>query len=283
MLLLLFFFEHLLHIFFFFFFFFFLMIRRPPRSTLFPYTTLFRSPQRSHRRRGARLDERPAAHSGHAQRHWHAARSTFLLDAGALAGDAVAAHGTGGRQCGGRDALPSRAPEGGARALSAFAARRSPGAEAHGETVLVGWLDLFLRREGRSGGGLRLPQSPSALQAGGQSRRHGVVDLPSRDDGAFRIDRGGAARDRHHAGAHSHVDRRRASRRSRRRYRAGFRGRPLVLLREKPSAHAQAWLIARREATKPSRGGLRDPRRLLKLEPADKSCCCSWMASLRSQ
>src|SRR5476649_2992496 len=31
-----------------FFFFFFLMIRRPPRSTLFPYTTLFRSP-RGHR------------------------------------------------------------------------------------------------------------------------------------------------------------------------------------------------------------------------------------------
>src|SRR6266436_9388412 len=33
----------LLCISFFFFFFFFLMIRRPPRSTLFPYTTLFRS------------------------------------------------------------------------------------------------------------------------------------------------------------------------------------------------------------------------------------------------
>src|SRR5258705_7782535 len=31
------------------FLFFFLMIRRPPRSTLFPYTTLFRS----HRRRGS--------------------------------------------------------------------------------------------------------------------------------------------------------------------------------------------------------------------------------------
>src|SRR5256885_17186449 len=30
-----------------FFFFFFLMIRRPPRSTLFPYTTLFRSLTRS--------------------------------------------------------------------------------------------------------------------------------------------------------------------------------------------------------------------------------------------
>src|SRR2546429_9431892 len=36
-----------------FFFFFFLMIRRPPRSTLFPYTTLFRSRRRSGRiRRG---------------------------------------------------------------------------------------------------------------------------------------------------------------------------------------------------------------------------------------
>src|SRR2546429_3763356 len=35
------FFQHSLHVFL--FFFFFLMIRRPPRSTLFPYTTLFRS------------------------------------------------------------------------------------------------------------------------------------------------------------------------------------------------------------------------------------------------
>src|SRR5256885_16034129 len=33
-----------------FFFFFFLMIRRPPRSTLFPYTTLFRSYHRRGRR-----------------------------------------------------------------------------------------------------------------------------------------------------------------------------------------------------------------------------------------
>src|SRR5215212_10721642 len=30
-------------------FFFFLMIRRPPRSTLFPYTTLFRPPRRERR------------------------------------------------------------------------------------------------------------------------------------------------------------------------------------------------------------------------------------------
>src|SRR3712207_8791601 len=40
-----------------FIFFFFLMIRRPPRSTLFPYTTLFRSPalQRPRRPRTARV------------------------------------------------------------------------------------------------------------------------------------------------------------------------------------------------------------------------------------
>src|SRR6266576_6562526 len=38
------------------FFFFFLMIRRPPRSTLFPYTTLFRSPAiHVIRRRGGRF------------------------------------------------------------------------------------------------------------------------------------------------------------------------------------------------------------------------------------
>src|SRR5690242_21168556 len=35
-------------------FFFFLMIRRPPRSTLFPYTTLFRSGRRGGRRQDAR-------------------------------------------------------------------------------------------------------------------------------------------------------------------------------------------------------------------------------------
>src|ERR1043166_4624297 len=32
-------------------FFFFLMIRRPPRSTLFPYTTLFRSEEELHQQR----------------------------------------------------------------------------------------------------------------------------------------------------------------------------------------------------------------------------------------
>src|SRR3712207_6882771 len=38
--------------------FFFLMIRRPPRSTLFPYTTLFRSPQVDDRLEAEELVER---------------------------------------------------------------------------------------------------------------------------------------------------------------------------------------------------------------------------------
>src|SRR6266540_4796180 len=38
-----------------FFFFFFLMIRRPPRSTLFPYTTLFRSSTRPDARARRRM------------------------------------------------------------------------------------------------------------------------------------------------------------------------------------------------------------------------------------
>src|SRR2546430_14423940 len=47
--------------------FFFLMIRRPPRSTLFPYTTLFRSMPaagRSGRTRNPRRVKRGAARSG---------------------------------------------------------------------------------------------------------------------------------------------------------------------------------------------------------------------------
>src|SRR3712207_7502296 len=38
--------------------FFFLMIRRPPRSTLFPYTTLFRSPRQRGRGGASRLRRR---------------------------------------------------------------------------------------------------------------------------------------------------------------------------------------------------------------------------------
>src|SRR2546430_13670962 len=38
------------------------MIRRPPRSTLFPYTTLFRSPDRSDRSRARRDPSADTAH-----------------------------------------------------------------------------------------------------------------------------------------------------------------------------------------------------------------------------
>src|SRR4029450_14147392 len=52
--------------------FFFLMIRRPPRSTLFPYTTLFRSSGQRHGpavqdRRG--LDEVRAGHPDRSEEH----------------------------------------------------------------------------------------------------------------------------------------------------------------------------------------------------------------------
>src|SRR5215217_9116259 len=52
------------------FFFFFLMIRRPPRSTLFPYTTLFRSRRRRHGR-ASRPRRAPARRS----LAWRAPRS----------------------------------------------------------------------------------------------------------------------------------------------------------------------------------------------------------------
>src|SRR5687768_18483619 len=53
---------HLLHssICLLFFFFFFLMIRRPPRSTLFPYTTLFRSDEMTGRSLVGMLTGKPA-------------------------------------------------------------------------------------------------------------------------------------------------------------------------------------------------------------------------------
>src|SRR6266480_1199123 len=61
------FFDSLFIYFFFFLFFFFLMIRRPPRSTLFPYTTLFRSLPRNPHAGGARLGPRADGRCGGAQ------------------------------------------------------------------------------------------------------------------------------------------------------------------------------------------------------------------------
>src|ERR671924_1959239 len=51
--------------------FFFLMIRRPPRSTLFPYTTLFRSRCVIELRRGALQDDRLRLCGGHSRSEEH--------------------------------------------------------------------------------------------------------------------------------------------------------------------------------------------------------------------
>src|SRR5207247_10285716 len=54
---------------------FFLMLRRPPRSTLFPYTTLFRSP-----RRGRAARARSLPRQQRAQRHrWRSEEHTSEL------------------------------------------------------------------------------------------------------------------------------------------------------------------------------------------------------------
>src|SRR6266581_558135 len=58
------------------FFFFFLMIRRPPRSTLFPYTTLFRSA----RRRGRRCRRACSPRARQSWRGDHAARPRRRAD-----------------------------------------------------------------------------------------------------------------------------------------------------------------------------------------------------------
>src|SRR3712207_7477531 len=60
--------------------FFFLMIRRPPRSTLFPYTTLFRSRRDPQRRRQA---------GRHGARLVAAAAGAFVRQAGRRGGRAL--------------------------------------------------------------------------------------------------------------------------------------------------------------------------------------------------
>src|SRR2546430_4904530 len=56
------------------------MIRRPPRSTLFPYTTLFRSLSRAVREAFVRLFERGLIYRGHRVIHWCPRCLTSLRD-----------------------------------------------------------------------------------------------------------------------------------------------------------------------------------------------------------
>src|SRR6266852_8236380 len=58
-------------------YFFFLMIRRPPRSTLFPYTTLFRSRRRARHERAGR---RPLRQSRRQRRRADRDRKSTRLD-----------------------------------------------------------------------------------------------------------------------------------------------------------------------------------------------------------
>src|SRR2546425_1898945 len=64
---------------FFFFFFFFLMIRRPPRSTLFPYTTLFRSERLGHDREVGEAPVGVVADGGRSEEHTSELQSLAYL------------------------------------------------------------------------------------------------------------------------------------------------------------------------------------------------------------
>src|SRR5256885_16381286 len=72
------------------FFFFFLMIRRPPRSTLFPYTTLFRSAdgrrrrERTARGRLARRAKRVEVENAHVHRRSALDRKSIRLNSSHL-------------------------------------------------------------------------------------------------------------------------------------------------------------------------------------------------------
>src|SRR5258708_26837658 len=57
------------------------MIRRPPRSTLFPYTTLFRSNRSSRRTRVRPVRTALPAHCGHGHRRPAWLRSPLAMDA----------------------------------------------------------------------------------------------------------------------------------------------------------------------------------------------------------
>src|SRR2546422_7957034 len=70
-------------------FFFFLMIRRPPRSTLFPYTTLFRSPLPAPRTQSIRTrrDEGESARGGEGGEQARPDRQVQVAEEGALEGE----------------------------------------------------------------------------------------------------------------------------------------------------------------------------------------------------
>src|SRR5215204_3685756 len=133
-------------------FFFFLMIRRPPRSTLFPYTTLFRSPPgaraptRRRRRGGAppahrRIDEGAPRRLGGRPFGGHALRARRVAERNSLTGGLGAVH---------------RAVGGVHQRLGVVAVlrrRRHADRDRHGRVARGG--HLFLDRRGETGRELR--------------------------------------------------------------------------------------------------------------------------------
>src|SRR5256886_5612380 len=130
--------DHTRH---FYFFFFFLMIRRPPRSTLFPYTTLFRSPAPAEARPPGRRSSRSRTVVSHATRLQH------RPPPGAVRGGRAPARGAGSpsRLPVGVDAVGSR--RGGVRPLPALARRIRP-AHRHLGPAPVRAAGRVLRRAG---------------------------------------------------------------------------------------------------------------------------------------
>src|SRR6266446_8048455 len=111
---------------FFFFFFFFLMIRRPPRSTLFPYTTLFRSTTKR-----VLLGDRSEANGvrayyRHCQANWkHSWRCPFLADRQSI-GDSWEFASAVVEQSLLSDDVPSAASQGRSRASAPLPALHAP-------------------------------------------------------------------------------------------------------------------------------------------------------------
>src|SRR2546426_12446143 len=93
------------------------MIRRPPRSTLFPYTTLFRSTESPERALVARLAG-PGGHQGSGFGVYHGATGLAALVGGLTLG-AIYQAGGGAGGAGGARRFLARAARGGLRGLRA--------------------------------------------------------------------------------------------------------------------------------------------------------------------
>src|SRR3989441_9445474 len=133
------------------------MIRRPPSSTLFPYTTLFRSPDRRARRLGGR-DVGAHRRGGLRGARDHAALGYAVRGRGRAAGG-------GGRRAARDHVPPRRARDPGPQHRPPEMARAPapPGPPAHGG----GALGALARPPARARRGERRPPGPAPPPPGG--------------------------------------------------------------------------------------------------------------------